>query len=495
MVAIVGRANVGKSSLFNALIGQRRAIVADEPGTTRDSVAAKASVFVPPSRASRSDAAQGSSEARAKRTKGTVSERRSVTGAALRREPAGATGFAGGQGQAARGYWKDFWLVDTAGLKSAADEFELTIQEQIAQASEEAAVIVVVVEAPAAISDEDRRVAKLALKTAKPVILAINKLDKAGRADLSGWQRLGIKNMNPVSSTQKRGLDELLERVAADLPKARIKEAADRLKIALVGRPNVGKSSLFNSLIAKQKSIVAPVAGTTRDVNHEVIRFEGREIELLDTAGIRRSGKIERGVEQFSVFRALAAIEEADIALLVMEAGELNVQLDQKIAGLVKEAGKGLILTVSKWDSIEKEAAAQDYAATGIAKHFAFVPWAPLVFTSTVSGQNVTKLFDLALQVAAARDEKFRTPALNRWLRETVYTHPPAGLKNRQPKLNYIIQEEDQPLPSFKIFGSQTKFLHWSYKRYLERKFREQWPLPGTPLKFWLIEKAKPVRE
>jgi GTP-binding protein len=235
---------------------------------------------------------------------------------------------------------------------------------------------------------------------------------------------------------------------------------------------------------------VASKAGTTRDVNRAVVRYFEREIELMDTAGIRRAGKIERGVEQFSVLRTIAAIEEADVCLLLMDVNELNVQLDQKIAGMVKDAGKGLILVVTKWDDAqEKDAFTLDILAPQIAYHYPFVPWAPLIFTSSVTGQNVTKIFDLVTEIAQTRKQQFKTTELNKWLRRAVDAHEPAGLKNRMPKLNYMVQEEDIGMPSFKIFGAHTKFLHWSYKRYLERKFREQWPLIGTPLKFWFIEK------
>jgi GTP-binding protein len=430
IVAIVGRANVGKSSLFNAIIGKREAIVADEPGTTRDNVTAK-----------------GSYEN------------------------------------------KDFWLVDTAGLKSAEDEFELSIQEQITEATASADVILVTVEANVPITDEDRRVAKMALKSRKPVILVVNKIDKNKKANLLDWQRLGIKLMLPTSVPQKRGIDELLEETVKLLPKAHIKQDDDRISIALLGRPNVGKSSLFNTLAKKQQAIVSSSAGTTRDVNRAIVRYHGREVEIMDTAGIRRPGKIERGVEHFSVLRTIAAIEEADICLLLMDVHELNVQLDQKIAGMVKEAGKGLILVVTKWDDADKDAYTLDQLAPQIAYHYPFVPWAPLIFTSSVTGQNVARIFDLVQGIADERKQKFKTPDLNKWLRKAVDAHEPAGLKNRMPKLNYIVQEDDIDMPSFKIFGAHTKFLHWSYKRYLEKQFRQTWPLEGTPLRFWFIEK------
>ena len=431
IVAIVGRANVGKSSLFNAVLDRREAIVAREAGTTRDSIMAKAEY---------ND--------------------------------------------------QNFWLVDTAGIKDPEDDFEFTIQEQITQAADSADVIIVMVEADVPITDDDRRVAKMALKSRKPVILVINKLDKAKGLDLSGFDRLGIKPIIRTSMTHSKRLDQLLNTITETIPAATQQDDDDRLKVALVGRPNVGKSNLFNTLAKKQQAIVADKAGTTRDVNRTVVRYQGREIELLDTAGIRRSGKIEVGIERFSVIRALAAIEEADVVFMLMDVNELNSHLDQKIAGMVKDAGKGLVLVVSKWDSvIDKDAYTRDALAPQIAATYDFVPWAPLIFTSAVSGQNVTKLFDLALSIDQQRNKRIATPELNKWLRQAIDAHPPAGLKNRNPKLNYMVQESDNPTPAFKIFGSHTKFVHWSYKRYLERRLRETYDYSGTPVQLWFIEK------
>jgi len=431
IVAIVGRANVGKSSLFNAILDRREAIVAREAGTTRDSIMAKAEH----------------------------------------------------KGQ-------NFWLIDTAGIKDPADEFEFTIQEQIIQAADSADVIWVMVEADVPITEEDRRVAKMALKSKKPVFLIINKIDKAKGSDLSGFDRLGIKPIIRTSTTQGKGIEELLDKVAEIIPDASEVEDDDRLRIAVVGRPNVGKSLLFNTLAKKQQAIVADKAGTTRDVNRTVVRYQGREVELLDTAGIRRSGKIKVGIERFSVIRAVSAIEQSDICLLLMDVNELNVQLDQKIAGMVKDAGKGLILVVSKWDSVEgKDAFTRDELAPQIAANYDFVPWAPLIFTSSITGQNVTKIFDLATEIDEQRAKRIATPELNKWLRQAVDDHPPAGLKNRAPKLNYMVQESDNPIPAFKIFGSHTKFVHWSYRRYLETRLRKVYGYEGTPIQLWFIEK------
>jgi GTPase len=430
IVAIVGRANVGKSSIFNSVLHRREAIVANEPGTTRDSISAKAS-------------------------------------------------YDG----------RDFWLVDTAGMKSAEDDFELTIQEQIVEAADAADVILVVIEAHTGITEEDRRVAKLALKSKKPVILVVNKADQASRAREEDYQRLGIKPIYLTSVTQQRGFDDVFDYVTTLIPEARITEDDNRLHVALLGRPNVGKSALFNALAKKQQAIVADRAGTTRDINRTVVRYQGREVEIMDTAGIRRSGKIEVGIEKFSVLRTLQAIDQADICLFLMDAGELNTQLDQKIAGMIKEAGKGLVIVVSKWDAVEdKDAYTRDQIAPQISYHFQFVPFAPLIFTSSITGKNVSKLFDLFLEIDQARQKKIKTSELNEWLSDCMDRHPPAGLKNRQPKLNYVTQTDDET-PTFKFFGAHTAFLHWSFKRYLEKELRRRFGFEGTPVKFLFSEK------
>ena len=431
IVAIIGRANVGKSSLFNAILDRREAIVAREAGTTRDSIWAKAT-------------------------------------------------------------WGDhqFWMVDTAGVKDAEDDFEFTIQEQIAQASDSADVIWVVVEANVAISEDDRRIAKMALKTQKPVFLVINKVDRARGHDLQGFDRLGIKPIFPTSTTQNRGVDDLLDGLVHAIPAVQVADDPNVVRVALIGRPNVGKSQLFNTLAKKQQAIVADRAGTTRDINRASVRYEGQAIELMDTAGIRRSGKIGQGIEHFSVIRSLAAIEQADVCMLLIDVNELSTGLDQKIAGMVKEAGKGLVLVVYKWDSVEgKDAYTRDALAPSIAHEFEFVPWAPLIFTSSVTGQNVTKLFDLATEIAKRRDTRISTRALNLWLGGVLAKHPPAGLKNRAPKLNYMVQEDDNPTPAFKVFGAHTKFLHWSYKRFMERELRASFNFEGTAVQLWFIEK------
>ena len=432
IVAIVGRTNVGKSSLYNAILNRREAIVAREAGTTRDSLISKA--------------------------------------------------YSGKH---------EFWLVDTAGLKDPEDEFEFTIQEQIYMAADSADVILVMIEADVPINDDDRKLVDIALRSKKPSMLVINKMDKVGKTEVDQMNKVGIDDYVQISVTQKKGIEELLDKVTKLLPKLTLKTPkVPTTKVAIIGRPNVGKSYLFNALAKKQQAIVSQRAGTTRDINRTIIKYRFNNIELLDTAGIRRSGKIETGVEKFSVLRTIAAIEESDVCLLIMDSGELNVGLDQKLAGLIKEAGKGLVLVVTKWDNVEdKTAFTRDELAASLTNNFDFVPWAPLIFISSITGQNVTKILDIVLEIAKMRTKRIKTAELNRWLSDATAKLAPAGIKNRNPKLNYITQETDNPTPAFKIFGSNTKFIHFSYRRYLEKRFRYTFDFSGTPVQFWFIEK------
>jgi len=424
IVAIVGRANVGKSSLFNRFMEKRQAIIADQPGTTRDAIFGKVS-----------------------------------------------------------SHGHSFWMVDTAGLKTPEDEFELSIQEQIIQAAESADVLMVVVEHATGITEEDRRVAKLALKSQKPVILVVNKADDPNIEDINEFRKLGISDIFLTSASHNRGVRELLQYTANQLPRIKDKNSSVALRLSFVGRPNVGKSSLFNTLLSKQKAVVADVAGTTRDVNRQEVKYHSKNIELLDTAGIRKSGKVGRGIEYFSVLRALVAIEESDVCCLVMDGNELNTKLDQKIAGMVSEAGKGLIIVVSKWDSVDKDAYTRDAMAHEITREFPFVSWAPLIFTSSVTGQNATKLFDLALEIHQRRKQKITTKDMNRWLTEISRHHPPAGLKNKRPNLTYVTQVDSGP-PRFRVFGRDLKYLHWSYKRFMDKEIRRLHDFVGTPVEF-----------
>lgn len=424
-VAIIGRANAGKSSLFNRFVRSKQAIVAREAGTTRDNVLGKVSY---------------------------------------------------GDHQ--------FWLVDTAGLKDPNDEFEASIQEQITEAADAADAILVVVDSTEYVGDEDRIVAKKALKSQKPVILLTNKADLKESLPVEEFRRLGIKEIIRTSAEHTQGIQETLEALSELLPAKTEREETDVVRVSLIGRPNVGKSNLFNTLAGKQQALVANIAGTTRDINRVSIKYKGQAIELLDTAGVRKQGKQEVGIEKFSVLRTLQAIEESDICFLLMDVNEINTQLDQRLAGIIDEAGKGLVVVVSKWDSVmDKDAYTRDALAPKISRTFDFVPWAPLIFTSSVTGQNVSKLFDLILEIQERRTQELKTRKLNDLLQKTVAAHPPAGLKNTFPKLRYMVQTDTSP-PWFVIYGSNLKHLHWSYKRHLERVVRETFDFTGTAIKF-----------
>lgn len=474
-VAIIGRANAGKSSLFNRLVKSQQAIVAREAGTTRDNVIGKVTY--------RNDEKEA-----------------------------------------------QFWLVDTAGLKAAEDDFEASIQEQIEEAADAADVILVVVDSTQHPGDEERGVAKKALRSKKPVILITNKADLKESLHDDDFRRLGISDIIRTSAEHNSGISDVLNAVADIVPPATEREADDVLRVALIGRPNVGKSNLFNKLAGKQQAVVANIAGTTRDVNRIQLRYNQRTIELLDTAGIRRQGKQEVGIEKFSVLRTLQAIEESDICLLLMDVNELSTQLDQRLAGVIDEAGKGMAIVVTKWDSLEelrdkameaaeakaakkaleeekhplskkekikrsrsmqashedvvsKDPFTRDALAAKIGYAFKFTPWAPLIFTSSVTGQNVTKIFDLVVDIDARRKQSTKTRVLNDLLAAATQKHPPAGLKNSHPKLRYMVQTDDNP-PWFVIHGSKLKFVHWSYKRYLEKALRETYDYSGTPIKF-----------
>lgn len=426
IVAIVGRTNAGKSSIFNRLIGRQDAIVAREAGTTRDSIYR------------RIDNRDGS-----------------------------------------------YILIDTAGLKDdPQDDFEASIQDQVDDAIASADLILLMKDSTEDATQDDRELAKRILKSSKPVILILNKIDLAEHFPLENFLRLGIKDIIQTSAEHNQGIDKLSHAIMERIPHVNAKAADDRIKVALIGRPNAGKSYLFNTLAGKQQAMVANVAGTTRDVNRIDVKYHGKTIELLDTAGVRRKGKIEQGIERFSVLRTISAIEEADICLLLMDVNELNTALDTKLAGEIIKAGKGLVIVVSKWDSvIGKDAYTRDALAPHITRTFDFAPWAPLIFTSSTTGQNVAKIYDLIMSIDAERHRTIATSQLNDCLHRAMMRHKPAGLKNTHPRLRYVVQTDVSP-PWFVIYGSNLKYLHWSYKRYLEAQFRETFGFNGTPIKF-----------
>ncbi len=424
VVAIIGQTNAGKSSLFNRLVRKSQAIVAREAGTTRDNVVGKVE--------------------------------------------------------------NQYILIDTAGLKEAEDEFEAHIQDQIDDAVTSADMILIAMDATKYPNHDDKLISKKALKSGKPVILLLNKSDLGEALPLEEFYSLGIQDMLCVSATTGLNLNELRGKILAELKHlgfdthAKADDKTDSLKIALIGRPNVGKSSLFNSLAKKQQAIVANLSGTTRDINRTELKYKGQTIELLDTAGLRKPGKREVGIEKFSALRSLAAIEEADVCCLLIDSTEPHSKLDQSLAGEIIKAGKGIILVVTKTDLEHKDT---DEILDNLEYDFNFVPFAPVVLTSSLTGKNVTKIFELAQQIDKARHAELKTSDLNKLLMDAVSSHPPAGLKNTHPRLRYMVQTDSCP-PWFVVYGSNLSLLHWSYKRYLERRLREAYDFTGTPIFF-----------
>ena len=459
IVALVGQTNAGKSSILNRLARKNIAIVAREEGTTRDNVMA------------------------------TIDDA--------------------------------FILIDTAGLKNPTDEFEASIQDQITDAIETADVILVTLDSTKYFDHKDAKIAKDALRSGKEVFLVLNKCDLKESLPIEEFRALGIapEKILYVSATTGQGIADLKKSLESVLfrdgvaPARRHGRSAPYtsvvtsgnpqednsqtlLKIALIGRPNVGKSSLFNALGKKQQAIVSSKQGTTRDVNRVQIKYKGRELEILDTAGLRKPGKREVGIEKFSAIRTLAAIEEADICCLLVDSTEPHSKLDQSLAGQIVEAGKGIIMIVTKSDLLENaeptnyfgeenvaNRTAADFLLDALEKDYNFLPYAPVLLTSATTGHNVTQLFELALQIDEARHTEIKTSELNKILNDTIVAHPPAGLKNTRPKPKYIVQTDTCP-PWFVVHGHDLGLLHWSWKRFLERKIREKYPFVGTPIMF-----------
>ena len=441
IVALIGQTNAGKSSLLNRFAHKNIAIVAREEGTTRDNVSAR------------------------------IDDR--------------------------------FLMVDTAGLKNPEDDFEAGIQDQINDAIESADIILLTLDSTKFFDHRDKDIAKRALRSKKPIFLVLNKSDRGEALDINEFRALGVdeNNIFRTSATTGLGIKELKSAILSKLgtkgsAATGLATSEPPLKIALIGRPNVGKSSLFNSLAKKQQALVSSRQGTTRDINRVSVKFKGREIEILDTAGLRKPGRREVGIEKFSAIRTLAAIEEADICALLIDSTEPHSKLDQSLAGQITEAGKGIIMVVTKSDLMDdsqptnyfgeeniKNRTSADYLLDQLERDYDFLPYAPVIFTSSETGKNVTKLFELAEQIDEARHHQIATKDLNRILLEAREAHIPAGLKNTHPKPKYIVQTDVCP-PWFVVHGHDLGLLHWSYKRYIERKIREFYPYLGTPIMF-----------
>ncbi|MBV8083714.1 MAG: ribosome biogenesis GTPase Der [Chloroflexi bacterium] len=428
IVAIVGRPNVGKSTLFNRLIGARQAIVEDIPGTTRDRIY-------------------------------------------------GDADWAG----------RVFSVVDTGGIATDdQDVFTALIEEQAQQAVEEADVIVFMVDARAGVSQADADVAERLRRTDKPVILVANKADTEdqlhGAVD---FYELGLGEPLALSASHGLGIGDLLDAVVARLPAEPVEEDEELFKVAIVGRPNVGKSSLLNALLGEERSIVSEVPGTTRDAIDTPIEYEGERLVLIDTAGIRRRGRIEQGIEKYSVIRSLRAIDRCDVACLVVDAGEMLTAQDVHIAGYVRDAAKGLLLVVNKWDLIPKTETTITEYQDEIKRQLNFADWAPAVFISAKTGQRVERVLGAVLKIKEERAKKVSTSELNHIVAEVTRRHQPPGDKGRQLKLFYATQAGINP-PTFLFFVNDPKLSHWSYMRFLENQLRERLGFEGTAIKLAL---------
>ena len=424
VVVIVGRPNVGKSTLFNRLVGQRTAIVEDIPGTTRDRLQAEIA----------------------------YRERR-------------------------------FALNDTGGLEPEAAEGSALIREQVQTAVTEADAILFVVDAVAGVTRTDAEIAEKLRRVETPVLLLTNKVDNEARREASlEFFELGLGEPMSISAYHDLGVREVLDRLTELLPESPAGEAVDELRLAVVGRPNVGKSALVNAILGEERVIVSEESGTTRDAVDTRFLYRDKPLVLIDTAGIRRRGRIERGVEKYSVMRARQAIERCDIAILVFDATEKVAAQDLHVAGFVADAHKGMIIAVNKWDLAEDSEESREAFARNVLRRVQFTPWAPLAFVSAKTTLNIEGLLDLALEIGETRSLRIPTSQVNAVLREAVATNPPPSPGRRPLRLKYGTQAEVNP-PTFVFFANDASLIHFSYRRYLENFFRKRFGFEGTAIK------------
>lgn len=432
IVAIVGRPNVGKSTLFNKLVGERAAIVDNQPGVTRDR---------------------------------------------LYRE----TEWSG----------TEFVLVDTGGLEPRNNEFMMSnIKKQAEVAMLEASVILFLVEAKAGITALDEEIATILRKKNKPVIVVVNKVDNMQKQndDLYEFWGLGFEDMIPVSAEHKINLGDMLDSVIGHIAKLEFPEEEEGLKLAIIGRPNAGKSSLTNRLVGSERTIVSDVAGTTRDAIDTAFEYNEEKYVIIDTAGIRRKSKIEEDLEYYSVLRAMKAISRADVCVMMLDAVEGLTDQDKRIAGIAHEEKKPLIICVNKWDLLEKDNKTMKKFEEGLRVDLPFLSYAPILFISAFTGQRVLNILKMANHIYEEYTKRISTGLLNSVLKDAIAVNEPPTRKGRAIKVNYATQISAAP-PIFAIFCNHPDLLHFSYIRYLENKFREAFGFEGCPIEFVVNKK------
>ena len=426
LVAIVGRQNVGKSTLFNRIVGRRQAIVEDLPGTTRDRLYADAEW----------------------------------------------------QGRV-------FTLVDTGGLVLGSDDDLLArVRMQAQQAMADADVIVFLTDVLDGVTVADQEIVDILRRTRKPVILAANKADTAQRRlEAVDFLSLGLGEVYAISALHGTGVADLLDAVVASFPQVpEIEEEPEAVKIAIVGRPNVGKSSLLNALLREERVIVSEIPGTTRDAIDTSLRWHGQKVVLIDTAGIRKRGKVATGVEKYSVLRALKAIDRADVVLLLIDATEGVTLQDTHIAGYILEASKSIVVVVNKWDLVPKDHTTMDAYKAHVRKQLNFIPYAPVLFVSAVTRQRINQVLETAIRVREQRYQRIPTSELNEIVQESVARHNPPSKAGKRLKFYYATQPMVDP-PTLVFFVNDSRLVHFSYQRYLENRIRERWGFEGTPLR------------
>ena len=435
VVAIVGRPNVGKSTLFNALAGEQISIVKDTPGVTRDRIYAD------------------------------------VT-------------------------WLNynFTLIDTGGIEPESKDIILSqMREQAEIAIASADVIIFMVDVRQRLVDSDSKVANMLRRSGKPVVLVVNKVDSFQKmmTDVYEFYNLGIGDPVPVSSVGKLGIGDMLDEVVKHFPESAAEDEEDeRPRIAIVGKPNVGKSSIINKIVGESRVIVSDIAGTTRDAIDTDITYNGNEYVFIDTAGLRRKNKIKEELERYSIIRTVTAVERADVVLVVIDATEGVTEQDAKIAGIAHERGKGIIVVVNKWDAIEKNDKTIYEHTNRIKDILSFMPYAEILFISAKTGQRVGKIFDTIDMVIENQNLRIQTGVLNEILSEAVAMQQPPSDKGKRLKIFYMTQVSVKP-PTFVIFVNNKELMHFSYTRYLENKIRDTFGFRGTALRFIIRERGE----